>query len=745
MLDFSYLALFYCVFLFHLQRSALQKIYSPLSGHPLLRTLMDHFAPKKILLLLFILSLVESYSILTLAGGSPGYVNGNFASAKFSSPTGICLGQDGNIFFADNGIRIRMISPNRSVSDYAGGLTYGVLDGVNATFNGIKQIACDPMSGSIYVADSSNNKIRKIDSSRVTSTVVGTGVAGDVNGPFASAQLNRPFAIAFDSVTKDILIMDGEITKIKILSRTGFVQDFNISKLGFNATEVKNGIGLTTNGNNVFVAERRRIWRTSPAGTVLIVPNAPSDYLGFTVDSSRTTYTTEITGFTQIISESGLVSTLRGDRFIDTSVSTSGGGAVRMMMTPKVLATDGINVYVSNYQYHTIEIIVPCDGGFYVHTLTKTCRKCPVDTYSSTVQFDISSCLPCPSGNFSAPGSPFCSNCPAGTYLSSPDSTCSPCAGGTFSAQRGSSSCSACAAGTFSDQKGSLACSDCAAGQFSKPSSTICSPCTAGTFSRSGSSFCETCPGGGFSGPSSLTCSTCPAGTSSLSASSFCVGCPWGTYSVSNSSRCEPTCGNGFVPDTNSAACIPIIVSTSIVRFATVASDQMPTFLSAEALDTAKKFDFQIVISVSAAVGGGAVLAVISFLVYRRRRNSKEGIQCNEPGLPLYPPRANIGMRGELSSLAMLRQSSGFHSPYGSHSVIPGVRPSQAFPILKSTTTMSSIGHTQIRTMRTGISVASSFSQMSGTQCSETSFTAQKQKHGKTVTLVPAETLQFLR
>ena len=117
----------------------------------------------------------------TIAGfsGAAGSTNGSASSASFNSPDGVALNSSGTIYVADTGNnRIRRItSTGTLVSAFAGSGVAGTADGSNTTaqFNGPTGIAVDA-AGNIYVADTGNNLIRKITSGAVVTTIGGTGV-----------------------------------------------------------------------------------------------------------------------------------------------------------------------------------------------------------------------------------------------------------------------------------------------------------------------------------------------------------------------------------------------------------------------------------------------------------------------------------------------------------------------------------------------------------------------------------------
>lgn len=140
----------------------------------------------------------------TIAGGEGGYIDhASGLSAKFSYPKGLAVGPNGWLYIADtNNHRIRIMTPSGSVSTLAGS-TSGYQDGIGsaARFNAPAAVAVRS-DGTVYVADTGNNRIRMITPDGTVTTVAGNGTAGFADGDGLSSSFNSPQGIAVGSDSK---------------------------------------------------------------------------------------------------------------------------------------------------------------------------------------------------------------------------------------------------------------------------------------------------------------------------------------------------------------------------------------------------------------------------------------------------------------------------------------------------------------------------------------------------------------
>ncbi|MBP6334440.1 MAG: T9SS type A sorting domain-containing protein [Bacteroidia bacterium] len=139
--------------------------------------------------------------VYTFSGtGTAGLMNGAQGSAQFNNPFGICRGENGVIYIADTENHcIRKIEAG-VVSTYAGSTVAGWIDGslLSARFNEPMCICIDS-AGNLYVSDFQGQRIRKISTTGIVSTVAGNGIEGYRDGADSLAQFDYPRGITIDS------------------------------------------------------------------------------------------------------------------------------------------------------------------------------------------------------------------------------------------------------------------------------------------------------------------------------------------------------------------------------------------------------------------------------------------------------------------------------------------------------------------------------------------------------------------
>ncbi|MEZ0184746.1 NHL repeat-containing protein, partial [Flavobacterium oncorhynchi] len=152
--------------------------------------------------------------VTTLAGSTSGFADGAGTAAKFSYPYGVAVDASGNVYVGDYfNNKIRKITPGGEVTTLAGS-TGGFADGAGtaAKFSSPYGVAVDA-SGNVYVAEYGNHKIRKITPGGEVSTLAG-GTQGDAEGTDTTAKFYRPRGVAVD-VSGNIYVADTSNNKIR--------------------------------------------------------------------------------------------------------------------------------------------------------------------------------------------------------------------------------------------------------------------------------------------------------------------------------------------------------------------------------------------------------------------------------------------------------------------------------------------------------------------------------------------------
>jgi sugar lactone lactonase YvrE len=581
--------------------------------------------------------------VTTLAGsGSASFLDGTGIGASFNNPTGVAVDSLGNVYVADfDNNRIRKITSSGLVSTLAGQTSFGSTDGsgTNAMFNTPSGVAVD-VSGNVYVCDFGNHRIRRITSSGVVTTLVGSD-AGYLDATGTSAMLFSPIGIAIDTFGHHLFISESGNHIIRMIS----ISSLTVTTLAGSGTSgFSDGIGTNANFNspvgisvdtsgNVYVADsaNNRIRRisTTTNSVITIAGNNSQGFseginsvfnlpIGLVVNSvggtiyvsdqfnhrirTLTLSTSQLPGplpacdstWRQVaIAYTGvnsriLSSYIDGRLFANVSATYaigSSGSTLRMgtngissgeLFTGSISDVRVYNRYLSSSEIATLS--PTCPSGWYSDTGAIPCKKCSSGSYSS---LGATYCATCPAGYVCDSGINLCA---AGSYSTGGSSSCLPCPQGTYANATGSQSCLPCPAG-YSCLNPAHAPIMCLGGYFSASRDGVCTACAPGTYSIStnASTFCKLCPAGTFGLSSALssisgcilcspgyfssalgasspsTCIACPSGTynssSGISSLSSCTSCIGGTYSLSGSSQCI-TCDPGFYSPMGGSSCL---------------------------------------------------------------------------------------------------------------------------------------------------------------------------------------------
>jgi len=269
------------------------------------------------------------YTFTTLAGTPGASGSDDSAAATFYNPTGAAADALGNVYVADySNNTIRKITPAGEVTTFAGspGVS-GSVDGTGsaARFSAPRGPAVDA-AGNVYVADGGNHTIRKITPAGKVSTLAGSaGVSGSANGDGSAARFLFPRGVAVD-VSGNVFVADSNQT-IRAITPSGTV------------TTLAGSAGVSGSADGMGSAARF------------------NDPAGVAVDSAGNVYVAEGQNATiRKITPAGGVSTLAGSAGLYGTAD--GTGAAARFYIPQGVAVDSTgNVYVADKWNATIRKI----------------------------------------------------------------------------------------------------------------------------------------------------------------------------------------------------------------------------------------------------------------------------------------------------------------------------------------------------------------------------------------------------
>jgi sugar lactone lactonase YvrE len=309
----------------------------------------------------------DTYTWSTFAGLPRGWGNadGTGSGARFNGPRGIAVDALGNVFVADTSNNvIRKITSANVVSTFAGAAgSIGSADGTGsaARFYSPGGVAVDA-SGNVFVADTGNNVIRKITSAGVVSTFAGaSGSVGTTDGTGSAARFNNPQGVAVDALG-NLFVADTGNSVIRKITSGRLVSTFA------RCTRPR-GVAVDASGN-VFapLTSTSFIQKFTSAGVVsfffeismadpLFADLSSMVFEGIAVDASGNLVVVDTHNHViRRISSAGTLSTFAGP--VGMSGSADGTGSAARFNSPQGVAVDASgNLFVADTYNHVIRRI----------------------------------------------------------------------------------------------------------------------------------------------------------------------------------------------------------------------------------------------------------------------------------------------------------------------------------------------------------------------------------------------------
>ncbi len=310
---------------------------------------------------------------------------GPAVEARLYAPNDVAVDAAGNLFIADTGNRhIRRVDPSGIITVIAGSGEEGYTgDGgpaIDARLSSPYDVAVDG-AGNLYIADLFNHCIRRVDSSGTISTFAGTGERGFVGdgGPAVEARLSSPSDVAVDAAG-NLFIADSGNQRIRKVDPSGNISTFagGGDALGDGGPAIQArlgspaGVAVDAAGNlYIAVTTNSSIRRVDPSGTITTIAgigrwgysgdggpaikaalHAPSDVA---VDTAGNLYIADENNHRiRRVDSSGTISTVAGTG--ERGFAGDGGPAVEAQLdNPRGVAVDAAgNLYIADQQNHRI-------------------------------------------------------------------------------------------------------------------------------------------------------------------------------------------------------------------------------------------------------------------------------------------------------------------------------------------------------------------------------------------------------
>ena len=474
-------------------------------------------------------------------------------------------------------------------------------------------MAINPATGILYVLDGAYHVMYQVFNGGGTKAVFAglPGVSGNVDGTGTVARFMLGAwpgcgGMDFDSINNQIIMADTNNNKIRKVSLSREVTTIPVSG-GQNLINPRD-ITFNPNNGNYYFYDYHRIWQVNPSGvfTILAGTTSSGSVNGAATSATFNGYSIAYDSLTNglFLADNNNVLVRRLDLStmqVSTTAGIAGsagyidGAATSSYLSfPDFIASDlNGNMFVCDFSNNRIRKIIAC---LYGSSFDQTSKVCVYSTCPAGLQLTSGKCVQCSAGKYKSGSGTFaCFDCPVGQESSSDRSACVSCVlGTTYRASLSYSSCLSCPTNAVcnsvtnytcnagyinnatmtgctacpSNQESNaarIACSACdAVYQYFSPSTKICLACPYGS-TCNGVAFtcnvgyvvnangngCTLCPANQEANAGRTACNACLASQYFNSATKLCTSCPTGA----SCNAVTYTCNSGYEPTQDGSGC----------------------------------------------------------------------------------------------------------------------------------------------------------------------------------------------
>ncbi len=352
--------------------------------------------------------------VATAGNGTQGSSGsgGPAVDAQLVNPVEAVTDASGNVYIADDGCSVRKVSPAGVITTVAGipsscGNSGDNGPATSALLGDAVSVAVDT-SGNLYIGDTQNHVVRKVDTSGIITKFAGTGTQGSTgdNGPATAAELNQPWGVRVD-LSGDVYISDFAANVVRKVAPDGIITPVAGNGTGGNtgdhgpatAAELHNPAGLAVDpSGNLFIADEGNnvIRKVDSSGTITTVAgngssthsgdNGPATSAGIAVpygvaeDPAGNLYIPEINGpdVRKVDASTGIITTYAGTAGTAGNSGDNGPAAGALFEGPTGVSVDlSGNLLISDVLGYTVRTVlqasavgqgyftVAADGGIF--------------------------------------------------------------------------------------------------------------------------------------------------------------------------------------------------------------------------------------------------------------------------------------------------------------------------------------------------------------------------------------------